>query len=376
MSTPRLPAPGERVIVAMSGGVDSSVAAALLTARGCDVVGITLALYDAPVDLEGGCCTPEDILDARRVCRDLGVRHYLLNERVAFKEAVIDPFVASYRAGLTPNPCVRCNDVLKFDRLLHKARALDAGWLATGHYARLEDSAGGPVLRRGLDRDKDQSYFLGGTARSALPRLCFPVGGLDKAEVRAEARRGGLRVEQKPDSQDVCFVPGGRTAEFVARHGGAAGPGDIVDEKGRVLGQHDGVHGFTIGQRRGLGLTSPKPLYVKRIDAARRRLVVATNDRLGARRVAATAWNWLRQPGEGEATSLQVRHRGRSATVQRMNRSEHGLMFSLSESLRAIAPGQAAVLYGGDRGDEVLGGGTIAATDCVPTPDPARPETA
>ena len=360
MSAPRLPAPGERVVVAMSGGVDSSAAAALLTARGSDVVGVTLALYEAPADVEGGCCTPEDVLDARRVCRDLGIRHYLLNERVAFQEAVIDPFVAAYRAGLTPNPCVRCNNVLKFDRLLLKAQALGAAWLATGHYARLEEGADGPVLRRGVDRGKDQSYFLHGTARSALPRLCFPVGGLDKATVRTEAQRAGLRVSDKADSQDVCFVPDGRTAEFVAARGGGAAPGEIVDEAGQVVGHHQGVHAFTVGQRRGLGLTSEEPLYVRRIDAAQRRLVVCTVDRLESRRVQAVDWNWLRRPRPGEALYLQVRHRGDAAPVELLVDLDDGISLSLSAPLRAVAPGQAAVLYGGAEGDEVLGGGPIA----------------
>ena len=357
--TSRWPAPGERVVVAMSGGVDSSVAAALLAERGCEVVGITLALYEAPTETEGGCCTPEDILDARRVCRDLGVRHYLLNERVAFKEAVIDPFVASYQAGLTPNPCVRCNNVLKFDRLLARALSLDAQWMATGHYARLHDGPAGPALLRGVDRGKDQSYFLHGTRSDALPRLCFPVGDLDKSEVREEARRLGVRVGDKPDSQDVCFVPGGRTAEFVAEHGGASGPGDIVDDDGVVLGNHGGVHGFTVGQRRGLGVTSDQPLYVRRIDAAARRLVVTTVDRLEAEQVSADGWNWLRQPRPGEALGLQVRHRGQAAPVRSLIDADGRLEFKLARPLRAIAPGQAAVLYGGPTGDELLGGGTI-----------------
>lgn len=359
MPVARLPGPGEGVVVAMSGGVDSSVAAALLHERGCTVVGITLALYESDREIEGGCCTPEDILDARRVCRDLGVRHYLLNERIAFKEAVIDPFVAEYRAGRTPNPCVRCNNVLKFDRLLHKVRTLGFDWLATGHYARLVEGEGGPVLRRGIDRNKDQSYFLHGTDRGALPRLCFPVGDLDKDEVRAEAHRLGVRVGDKPDSQDVCFVPGGRTADFVAQHGGAGEAGDIVDESGRLLGQHDGVHAFTVGQRRGLGVTAEEPLYVRRIDAARRRLVVATADRLDARSVQAGGWNWLRRPDPAEPVFLQVRHRGRAEPVSAIEEHVDRLGFELERPLRAIAPGQAAVLYGGPQGDELLGGGTI-----------------
>ncbi len=343
----------------MSGGVDSSVVAALLHERGCEVVGITLALYEAPVEIEGGCCTPEDILDARRVCRDLGVRHYLLNERTAFREAVIDPFVAAYRNGLTPNPCVRCNNVLKFDRLLHRARTLGAGWLATGHYARLEGPDEAPRLLRGVDRGKDQSYFLHGTRREALPRICFPLGAWDKSHVREEARRLGVRVGDKPDSQDVCFVPGGRTAEFVASEGGDAGPGEIVDEDGQVLGHHGGVHGFTVGQRRGLGVSAAEPLFVQRIDAARRRLVVTTADRLEAHRVGAAEWNWLRRPDPDEPTGLQVRHRGDAAPVRSWSEGDGVLFFDLARPLRAVAPGQSAVLYGGSGGQELLGGGTI-----------------
>jgi len=359
-----LPRPGERVVVAMSGGVDSSVVAAMLHERGCEVVGITLSLWEDPdpYGAEGGCCTPDDILDARRVCSDLGVPHYLLNYRAPFREQVIEPFVAAYRQGLTPNPCVRCNNHLKFDRLMERARELDARWVATGHYARIvRDSTGSPHLLCGVDRAKDQSYFLAGTRTEVLDRLCMPLGGLDKSQVRAEAERLDVRTRHKADSQDVCFIPDGDTAGFVARHGGEAEPGDIVDEQGQTLGGHAGVHSFTVGQRKGIGIASSEPLYVQRIDAGRARLVVATADRLSASEVHVQDWNWLRQPEEGEGTRLKVRYRGGTSSVLHFTAVGDSLRFELGSAVRAVAPGQAAVLYGSER-DDVLGGGTIVAS--------------
>jgi len=359
----QLPEPGERVVVAMSGGVDSSVAAALLVERGCDVVGITLSLYEAPSDddFEGGCCTPEDVADARRVCSALGVPHYLLNYRDDFEQNVIQPFISAYRAGRTPNPCVLCNNVLKFDRLLHRATELEARWLATGHYARaVVDDHGESRLLRGEDPGKDQSYFLYGITADALRKLCFPLGEMNKTEVREAARRLGVRTEGKPDSQDVCFIPDGRTADFVAQHGGAGDSGEIVLEDGTPVGRHDGVHGFTIGQRKGIGIAAAEPLYVSRIDAARRRLVVATSDRLEATEVAAIGWNWIRRPRAGEATAARPRYRCQPAPVAAMECDDDGVRLQLGEAVRAVAPGQAVVLYGGEGLREVLGGGTIA----------------
>jgi len=336
----------------MSGGVDSSVAAALLAERGCEPVGITLKLWEAPPEetFPGRCCTPTDVDDARRVCARLGIPHYTLDWREAFRREVVEQFVAEYRRGRTPNPCVRCNDLLKFDRLVRRARHLDAAWVATGHYARIVD---GPRLLRGLDRDKDQSYFLAGIRADVLPGICFPLGGLDKAEVRAVAARLGLPTANKRESQDVCFVPDGRTAAFVAAAGGAGEPGEIVDEEGRVLGRHPGVHGFTVGQRKGLGVAAPHPLYVLRVDALRRRLVVGPAERLAATRIRAEGWNTLRAPEPGEALEVQVRYRSTASAVIRLE----GDTLVVEEPIRAVAPGQAVVLYAGD---EVVAGGTIA----------------
>ncbi len=361
----QLPRAGDRVVVAMSGGVDSSVAAALLHERGCEVIGITLSLWEDvdPEGPDGGCCTPADILDARRVCRDLGVPHYLLNYREQFQTEVIDPFVSAYERGETPNPCVRCNNHLKFDRLLHRARELGAAWLATGHYARIVVGEAGPRLLGGVDPRKDQSYFLYGIRRDALPRLCFPLGHLAKDVVRAEAERLSVRVSRKPDSQDVCFIPDGDTAAFVARAGGAGAPGQIVDERGEVLGMHGGVHAFTIGQRKGIGVAAPEPLYVQRIDAGRGRLVVARADRLEVTRFLAKEWNWLRRPGSDEQVGVRVRYRGGPSVLKEWSECDGQIDIELADPVRAVAPGQAVVLYGADA--EVLGGGTIAS---VPRP--------
>ena len=357
---------GARVVVAMSGGVDSSVTAALLAEAGYEVVGITLQLYAAggPRARPGACCAGEDIYDARRVADRLGIRHYVLDYEARFKEAVIDDFADSYLRGETPIPCVRCNERVKFRDLLALARDLGADALATGHYVRRVAGPKGPELHRAVDGARDQSYFLFATAQEQLEFLRFPLGDMPKERVRAHAERLGLGVADKPDSQDICFVPSGRYAGVIERlRPGAAEPGDIVDEAGRVLGRHEGIIHYTVGQRRGLGIAGPEPLYVLAVDAARREVVVGPHEALLRDRVFTGPLAWIGgdapAPGEERAVVARLRssHPGASA---RLARGADGTAeVTLDEPENATAPGQACVLYDGDR---VLGGGWITGT--------------
>ena len=355
-----------RVVVAMSGGVDSSVTAALLAEAGYDVVGITLQLHAAGAQRArpGTCCAGADIYDARRVADRLGIPHYVLDYEARFREAVIDDFADSYLRGETPIPCVRCNERVKFRDLLDLARDLGADALATGHYVRRVDDAAGPALLRAVDRARDQSYFLFATTQAQLEFLRFPLGDLPKQQVRAHAERLGLGVAAKPDSQDICFVPDGRYAGVIERlRPGAAEPGAIVDRAGRVLGRHRGIVHFTVGQRRGLGIAAPEALYVLAVDAARREVVVGGRQALLRDRVFTGPLSWIGAdpPAPGEARRVTARLRsGHPGAPARLIRAPDGSAeVTLEEPEAATAPGQACVLYDGDR---VLGGGWITGT--------------
>jgi tRNA-uridine 2-sulfurtransferase len=351
---------GERVLVAMSGGVDSSVAAALLVERGYDVIGATMKLFCYGDDVpDRPCCSLDSIDDARRVCERLGIPHYVLNLESAFSRDVVGNFVAEYAAGRTPIPCVRCNTFTKFRDLLQKADAVDARWIATGHYARVEQG----VLHRGRDAAKDQSYFLWGIERRVVQRMLLPVGTLTKEETRARARSLGLAVvADKVESQDICFVPDGDHSRIIARELGAdapaLSPGPIVTVDGRQVGEHRGFARYTIGQRRGLPGGQGEPMYVVAIRPADRTVVIGPREALLGRGLVAREMNWLvdSPPGVGERVQAQVRHRARPAIAEILRLSADEIELALDEPVAAITPGQSLVLYQGDR---VLGGGTI-----------------
>ncbi|WP_333825984.1 tRNA 2-thiouridine(34) synthase MnmA [Pinisolibacter sp.] len=359
-----------RVVVAMSGGVDSSVVAALLKREGYDVVGVTLQLYDhgEATHRKGACCAGQDILDARRVAEAIGIPHYVLDYEDRFQEAVIDRFAESYLAGETPVPCVACNQTVKFHDLLDTARSLGAQALATGHYvaSRLLPS-GHRGLFRPVDLDRDQSYFLFATTQDQLDFLRFPLGNLPKSETREIARSLGLPVADKHDSQDICFVPSGRYAEVIERlKPDAVEPGEIVHVDGRVLGRHEGIIRFTVGQRRGIGVSVGEPLYVVHLDADRRRVVVGPREALMTRRLHLREVNWLGDepieaiPAEGLEIWAKVRST-RAPQPALLFHDADGVTVELIEGEHGVAPGQAAVFYdAGEGAARVLGGGTIA----------------
>lgn len=346
-----------RVVAAMSGGVDSSVVAGLLVEQGHDVIGVHMKLHDAPAHPSVGakrCCGVSDVLDCQQVADRLGIPFYVMDLRAAFKKAVMDNFADTYLRGGTPNPCIQCNGVLKFQVLLQRAKALGASHLATGHYARITADHS---LQMAADRNKDQTYFLFPVKQKALAQTLFPLGHMTKAEVRAEARRMGMITAEKPESQEICFIPDDDHTRFVREHRpGSAGAGNIVDQSGRVVGKHDGYWRFTIGQRRGLGVALGHPVYVLSVNADTHEVVVGPNEALNRAFLRANAPNWYRMPAAGEVVQARIRHRGDLLTCEVVEASADELVLRFPNRARAAARGQAVVLYSDD---VVLGGAWI-----------------
>jgi tRNA-uridine 2-sulfurtransferase len=367
--------PDKTIAVAMSGGVDSSTVAAMLCQQGYHVVGLTLQLWNQrrlagregmPESVQGRCCSIDDVYDARHVAGTLGIPYYVVNQEERFERDVVRPFVAEYLSGRTPIPCSLCNNHLKFDQLLVTARQIGAELLATGHYARNEfdEARGRWLLKRPADRSKDQTYFLFGLTQEQLSRTLFPLGNMNKPDVREEAKRAGLRLFEKPDSQEICFIPGGDYKQFLDAYLDEQGEeipdtaGELVTTTGEVIGAHSGIHNFTVGQRKGLGLATGSPLYVLQIHGARRQVVVGGDEELLSRELRANRVNWiaiddLRSPMRVQA---KIRHRHQPAEAVLEKSAENDVLLTFDEPQRAITPGQAVVFYDGDI---VVGGGWI-----------------
>jgi tRNA-uridine 2-sulfurtransferase len=351
-----------RIVVAMSGGVDSSVAAALLAQQGHEVIGLSMQLYDQSEGATkfGSCCTIDDLHDARRVASRLGIPHYIVNFEEKFNETVVSDFVREYAAGRTPIPCVHCNGDLKFATLVERAAGFGADLVATGHYARVsrDEASGRYRLRRGRDAAKDQSYFLFTLTQAQLAHAVFPVGELDKPAVREHARALDLAVADKPDSHEICFVASGDHAAFLEEHGVGRSEGTIRNIEGDVVGQHAGVHRFTVGQRKGLGLSSPIPLYVVGIDAAAASVTVGPREALDRHELTASGVNWIAgtPPASGSRATAQIRHRHKEAPATLDPIGADRVRVTFDQAQAAVAPGQALVMY---QGDDVVGGGWI-----------------
>ena len=352
----------KRVVIAMSGGVDSSVSAALLKEQGYQVSGVSLQLYD-PIPREAGCriktcCSLDDVLDAGRVAKKLGIPFEVIDMRAEFKKLVVDYFIAEYAAGRTPNPCIRCNDLIKFDLLLKKAREMGADLLATGHYARTEeDDSGRKWLLTGLDPAKDQSYFLFTLTQEQLRQVVFPVGMLEKTAVRRLAVEFNLPVAQKHESQEICFIPDNDYVRFLESHGLDRHPGEIVTSAGTVVGRHSGLHRHTVGQRKGLGIAWKHPLHVVALDTELNRVVVGGRDELSRHSLTAGSATWSSLPASGEfraACRIRYRHQPAPCRVVMLADNRFEVHFDMPQT--SVTPGQAAVLYDGER---VLGGGWI-----------------
>ena len=352
-----------RIVVAMSGGVDSSVAALSLVEEGHEVIGLSMQLYDQQHGEShfGGCCSIDDLHDARRTASQLGIRHYIVNFEKQFEETVISTFVREYSIGRTPIPCVQCNGDLKFSHLLERATALGADYIATGHYVRLAklSHTGQVTLRKGLDSLKDQSYFLFSLTQSQLTRAKFPIGHLSKEQVRSKARASGLAVAGKPDSQELCFVPDGNISQFIEKRSPTvAQPGPIRDPRGLEVGSHTGLHHYTVGQRKGLGLSTSIPLYVLEIDAAENSLTVGPRDALERTELTASQVNWIAGPPLDSSRPImaRIRHRHPEASASLKLLPDNRVSVIFDEPQLAVAPGQAVVFY---EHDTVLGGGWI-----------------